>query len=145
MYPGDWGPAQWTGRVLDISPAAMSALGGRTDDVVSISSVASGSRTGPVPVLHDGGEYTNSWGGEGLALLEHGERVLPRDPVRAEQVYREGYGSPDRSMETAFNELAAAMRKPREEVTVNVQAPEGTTDPHQFGTTVGLRVRNARR
>jgi TP901 family phage tail tape measure protein len=145
MYPGDWGPAQWTGRVLDISPAAMSALGGRTDDVVSISSVASGSRTGPVPVLHDGGEYTNSWGGEGLALLEHGERVLPRDPVRAEQVYREGYGSPDRSMEAAFNELAAAMRKPREEVTVNVQAPEGTTDPHQFGTTVGLRVRNARR
>jgi hypothetical protein len=48
-------------------------------------------------------------------------------------------------MEAAFNELAAAMRKPREEVTVNVQAPEGTTDPHQFGTTVGLRVRNARR
>jgi cell wall-associated NlpC family hydrolase len=47
MYPGDWGPAQWTGRVLDISPAAMSALGGRTDDIVQIVPVAANSRTGP--------------------------------------------------------------------------------------------------
>jgi N-acetylmuramoyl-L-alanine amidase len=36
-YPADWGPHEDTGRVADISPAAMEALGIQTDDQVKVS------------------------------------------------------------------------------------------------------------
>ncbi len=149
MYPGDWGPAQWTGRVLDISPAAMQALGGRTDDVVSISAVPNSTTPGPVPVLHDGGQYTNPWHGEGLALLEHREHVLPaNDPVRAAQVYRSAYGEPQQDATVAtLGRIADKLEtsgNTGDTVTVNVTAPS-TTDPTHFGKIVGLRVKNARR
>lgn len=149
MYPGDWGPAQWTGRVLDISPAAMQALGGRTDDVVSISAVPNSTTPGPVPVLHDGGQYTNSWHGEGLALLEHREHVLPaNDPVRAAQVYRSAYGEPGQDATVAqLGRIADKLEtsgSAGDTVNVHVTAPT-TTDPTHFGKIVGLRVKNARR
>ncbi|MDW7733236.1 MAG: hypothetical protein SCH66_12520 [Methanolobus sp.] len=32
----DWGPAEWTGRVIDISKTALDSLGAKTDDVVKI-------------------------------------------------------------------------------------------------------------
>ena len=35
----DWGPAEWTGRALDLSSAIMSELGIKTDDVVSATRV----------------------------------------------------------------------------------------------------------
>jgi hypothetical protein len=35
-WPADWGPHQNTGRVADISPGLMDALGIRTDDVVTV-------------------------------------------------------------------------------------------------------------
>jgi hypothetical protein len=35
-YPGDWGPHENTGRVCDLSPAAMSALDVSTDDEVEV-------------------------------------------------------------------------------------------------------------
>lgn len=33
-HPADWGPADSTGRIVDISPAAMKALGCSTDSIV---------------------------------------------------------------------------------------------------------------
>ncbi len=36
VRPADWGPAEWTGRVLDVSYEAMRALSAKTDDVVSV-------------------------------------------------------------------------------------------------------------
>jgi hypothetical protein len=35
----DWGPAEWTGRALDLSSAIMAELGIKTDDVVSATRV----------------------------------------------------------------------------------------------------------
>jgi N-acetylmuramoyl-L-alanine amidase len=35
--PGDWGPADWTGRIADISPGLMEKLGITTDDAVHVS------------------------------------------------------------------------------------------------------------
>jgi hypothetical protein len=35
-YPADWGPHEDTGRVADLSPALMEALGVDTDDVVEV-------------------------------------------------------------------------------------------------------------
>jgi len=35
-FPGDWGPADWTGRVADISPGLMERLGITTDDIVQV-------------------------------------------------------------------------------------------------------------
>lgn len=32
----DWGPSQWTGRVIDVSPTILAALGAKTDDTVSV-------------------------------------------------------------------------------------------------------------
>jgi cell wall-associated NlpC family hydrolase len=152
MYPGDWGPAQWTGRVLDISPAAMSALGGRTDDIVQIVPVAANSRTGPVPVLHDGGVFTAPGGSrEGLALLEHREEVVTRgDPRHVDNMPRGGsYTS--RMDPGAVSELVAAMDRvatatvDRDSgLTVQVTAPETVSDPEHWGRLVGMRIRNAR-
>jgi len=36
LIPVDWGPAESTGRIIDVSPVAMKALGCDTDDVVEI-------------------------------------------------------------------------------------------------------------
>jgi N-acetylmuramoyl-L-alanine amidase len=36
LYPADWGPHQDTGRIADISPGAMEALGIQTDDEVEV-------------------------------------------------------------------------------------------------------------
>ena len=36
LYPADWGPHEDTGRVADISPGAMDALGIQTDDEVIV-------------------------------------------------------------------------------------------------------------
>ena len=36
VYPADWGPHEDTGRVADISPGAMEALGITTDDEVEV-------------------------------------------------------------------------------------------------------------
>lgn len=35
-WPADWGPHENTGRIADLSPALMAALGVRTDDVVEV-------------------------------------------------------------------------------------------------------------
>lgn len=35
-HPADWGPAEWTLRGIDLSPAAAGALGVATDDVVEL-------------------------------------------------------------------------------------------------------------
>jgi hypothetical protein len=35
-WPADWGPHENTGRIADLSPALMTALGVRTDDVVEV-------------------------------------------------------------------------------------------------------------
>lgn len=34
--PVDWGPARWTGRIIDIDPVTMRELGLKTDDEVEI-------------------------------------------------------------------------------------------------------------
>lgn len=44
-YPGDWGPAAWTGRVIDVAPQLLRELGATTDSVVSI---AWGPENGPL-------------------------------------------------------------------------------------------------
>jgi hypothetical protein len=36
-WPADWGPHEDTGRVVDLSPALMDALGLETDDIVEVS------------------------------------------------------------------------------------------------------------
>lgn len=154
MYPGDWGPAQWTGRVLDISPAAMAALGGRTDDVVNISAVAANSRTGPVPVMHTGGVYQNPDRGEGLVVLAHREEVLtPGDPrhidnLGAELVpARNGPGEfHDPGFVRAVDRLADTITSNtgRGGDTINVVAPAGTRDPEHWAAIVGRRIKNAR-
>jgi N-acetylmuramoyl-L-alanine amidase len=36
LYPSDWGPHQDTGRIADISPGAMEALGIQTDDEIEV-------------------------------------------------------------------------------------------------------------
>ena len=38
--PADWGPAEWTKRIADISPGAADALGVKTDDVVTVELVS---------------------------------------------------------------------------------------------------------
>ncbi len=44
----DWGPAAWTGRVIDLSPTAMQALGASTDQTVEIRFAPSSTQpTGP--------------------------------------------------------------------------------------------------
>jgi len=48
LRAADWGPSSWTGRVLDISPAAMSALGAKTDDTVSVAFANDDAALGPV-------------------------------------------------------------------------------------------------
>lgn len=45
---GDWGPAAWTGRVVDVSEPVMEALGASTDDMVDIRFVAPTTPAGPV-------------------------------------------------------------------------------------------------
>ena len=35
-YPADWGPNERTGRIADLSPGLMEALGIDTDDVVEV-------------------------------------------------------------------------------------------------------------
>jgi len=155
MYPGDWGPAQWTGRVLDISPAAMAALGGRTDDVVQISVLPPNSPTGPIPVFHQGGEFHAPNNGEGLALLRHNEEVLtPGDPRHIRNLQEiaatiPDAGTPgahsDRVLLAAIEQLADRIAATATGDTITVTAPEGTRDPLQWGTVAGQRVRNARR
>lgn len=46
-YPGDWGPAAWTGRVVDVAPILMRALGATTDDIVTLRWMPEGTPTGP--------------------------------------------------------------------------------------------------
>lgn len=36
LRPVDWGPARWTGRIIDIDPVTMRELGLKTDDEVGI-------------------------------------------------------------------------------------------------------------
>ena len=130
----------------------MSALGGRTDDIVQIVPVAANSRTGPVPVLHDGGVFTAPGGSrEGLALLEHREEVVTRgDPRHVDNMPRGGsYTS--RMDPGAVSELVAAMDRvatatvDRDSgLTVQVTAPETVSDPEHWGRLVGMRIRNAR-
>jgi N-acetylmuramoyl-L-alanine amidase len=51
VYPADWGPHEDTGRVADISPGAMEALGIQTDDEVEV--VFPYTSRGSVPVAFD--------------------------------------------------------------------------------------------
>jgi N-acetylmuramoyl-L-alanine amidase len=51
VYPADWGPHEDTGRVADISPGAMEALGITTDDEVEV--VFPYTSRGSVPVAFD--------------------------------------------------------------------------------------------
>jgi N-acetylmuramoyl-L-alanine amidase len=51
LYPADWGPHEDTGRVADISPGAMEALGITTDDEVEV--VFPYTSRGAVPVAFD--------------------------------------------------------------------------------------------
>jgi len=44
----DWGPAEWTGRVIDVSKTALDALGVVTDDTVNIEFADQSAELGPV-------------------------------------------------------------------------------------------------
>lgn len=44
----DWGPAEWTGRVIDVSKTALDALGAVTDDIVNIEFADQDANLGPV-------------------------------------------------------------------------------------------------
>lgn len=48
VYPGDWGPAAWTGRVIDVAPAVLRALNVDTDAVVTLAWVPASTPPGPV-------------------------------------------------------------------------------------------------
>ena len=45
----DWGPAPWTGRVIDVSPTALSALDAETDEEVNIEFADKNAELGPPP------------------------------------------------------------------------------------------------
>lgn len=62
----DYGPATWTGRVIDVSPTVMSALGASTDDWVDVWALEKG---GIIPAgKYDAGGYLP----EGLSLAYNG-------------------------------------------------------------------------
>lgn len=42
VWPADWGPGEQTGRVVDVSPAALDALQVKTDDVLEVTWPAPG-------------------------------------------------------------------------------------------------------
>jgi len=44
----DWGPAEWTGRVIDVSKRALEELGVKTDDVVNIDFADQNASLGPI-------------------------------------------------------------------------------------------------
>lgn len=44
----DWGPAEWTGRAIDVSETALKALGAKTDDIVRIEFADQNTRLGIV-------------------------------------------------------------------------------------------------
>ena len=47
VVAGDWGPAQWTNRVVDVSAPVMNALAAKTDDQVTITLAPPSTPTGP--------------------------------------------------------------------------------------------------
>lgn len=47
----DWGPAQVTGRVIDLAPGAMNAMSGRTDDIVHIGFAPKGAQLGSISAI----------------------------------------------------------------------------------------------
>lgn len=51
----DWGPADWTGRVIDLGPGAISAIGAVTDDTVHIGFANAATPLGPVHAPASGG------------------------------------------------------------------------------------------
>lgn len=54
LRAADWGPHQSTGRVIDVSPRAMSLLGAGTDDVVHIGFAPTDASLGPLSVSDAG-------------------------------------------------------------------------------------------
>jgi murein DD-endopeptidase MepM/ murein hydrolase activator NlpD len=48
LRAADWGPAAYTGRVIDVSPQAEKALGASTNDTVNIAFAPDGANLGPV-------------------------------------------------------------------------------------------------
>lgn len=51
----DWGPASWTGRIVDVAPYVASAIGADTDDTVGVTGLARG---GVIPAgSYDSGGY----------------------------------------------------------------------------------------
>lgn len=64
----DWGPAVYTGRVIDLGPQALSAIGAVTDDTVHIGFADANTPLGPVRMPSSGGGVTSipkskaSWG-----------------------------------------------------------------------------------
>jgi hypothetical protein len=51
----DWGPNVRTGRVIDLAPTALTALGGRTDDTMHIAFAPAGASLGPVTASSNSG------------------------------------------------------------------------------------------
>lgn len=60
----DWGPAAWTGRIVDVAPYVMDALGAQTDSTVDVGPMAAGGIVG----VYDQGGYLP----EGLSLAFNG-------------------------------------------------------------------------
>lgn len=54
LRAADWGPAENTGRVLDVSPAALRLLGAATDDTVNIAFAPQKANLGPVSAADAG-------------------------------------------------------------------------------------------
>lgn len=63
-YPADWGPARFTGRMIDVSPELMRAIGAVTDDTVTVAWAPPGTPCGPVA----GGGAAQTYGGDGGGL-----------------------------------------------------------------------------
>ena len=62
----DWGPAAWTGRIVDVAPYVADAIGAATDDTVGVTGLAAG---GVIPAgKYDAGGYLP----EGLSLAFNG-------------------------------------------------------------------------
>jgi hypothetical protein len=75
--PADWGPNENTGRIADISPGLMEALGIETDDIVTVTYPAKGADDW-VPPLRVGVALTVPDGVE-LVLEINGVRLMPDD------------------------------------------------------------------
>lgn len=71
----DWGPASWTGRIVDVAPYVASAIGANTDDLVGVTGLAKGGKI-PAAMYDQGGLLP-----QGLSLAYNGtgapEPVIP--------------------------------------------------------------------